>query len=82
MISVLIGCVAVAASKMYYLREMFAALILFAVLFSSVLAVLLTLFLLDRAGEATIAWIGMRAKEALHRAHGLNLIVARRLTHN
>lgn len=59
---------AFAASRIYYLQEMLAALILFAVLFSSVAALLLLLFVLDRAGEATLGFLELRAREALQHA--------------
>jgi hypothetical protein len=62
---VLIGSALFAASQLYYMREMFAALILFSVLFSAVAAVLLILFLLDRAGEAAISFLEMHARELL-----------------
>ncbi len=65
-----IGSAAFAASRLYYLQEMLAALILVAVLFACVAAVLLVLFILDRAGEATLGFLELRAKEALHVARG------------
>ena len=50
------GLIALAAIQIYYVREMVAALILFAVLFCVAGATTLTLFLLDRAGQRTLAW--------------------------
>lgn len=66
---VLLGSAVFAASQSYYMREMFAALLLFSVLFSAVAAVLLLLFLLDRAGEAAILFLELHAKGLLQHAH-------------
>jgi len=65
---IVIGFAASAATRIYYLREMLAALILFAVLFSGVAALLLLLFVLYRTGEATLEFLESRAREALHHA--------------
>lgn len=65
---ILIGSAAVAATQLYYVQEMLAALILFAVLFSCIAVVLLVLFILDRAGRATLEFLELRAKEVLQHA--------------
>ncbi len=67
---VLIGAVLLASSRLYYVQEMLAALILFAVLFSCMAAALLMLYVLDRAGEAAIALVEYGAKHVLR--HALN----------
>lgn len=65
---ILIGLAAFAATRIYYLQEMLAALILFAVLFSSVAALLLLIFIVNRAGEATLGFLELRTREALQHA--------------
>lgn len=45
---------AVAATRIYYVREMLAALVIFAVLFVAVWIALLIVLFLDRAGERLI----------------------------
>jgi hypothetical protein len=64
----LIGLAAFAASRIYYLQEMLAALILFAVLFSGVAVLLLLIFIVDRAGEAILEFLELRTREALQHA--------------
>jgi hypothetical protein len=61
--------VGVAAMRVYYVQEMLAALILFAILFGCVAVVLLLLFMLDRAGQAVLEFLELRGKEVLQRAH-------------
>ena len=68
LLAILIGCAAFAAARLYYLQEMLAALILFAVLFSGVAALLLLLFILGRTGEALLEFLELRAREALKHA--------------
>jgi len=58
----LIALIAVAATQVYYMREMLAALIIFSVLFALVAAIVLTLFLLDRASQLALRGIEARAK--------------------
>jgi hypothetical protein len=52
----------VGAMRVYYLREMMAALIIFSALFAFVTGVVLILFLLDRAGQRTLTWAEARTK--------------------
>ena len=66
--AILIGLAAFTATRTYYLREMLAALILFAVLFSGVAALLLLIFIVDRASEATLGFLELRARAALQHA--------------
>ena len=68
LIVVLIGSAVFLVTEIYYLQEMLAALILFAVLFSGGAAVLLMLFILDRAGQSTMEFLELRAREVLHHA--------------
>jgi hypothetical protein len=71
----LIALIAVAATQVYYMREMLAALIIFSVLFALVAAIVLTLFLLDRASQVALGWIEVRAKSFARAA--LRLLPAR-----
>lgn len=59
----------VAAMRVYYVREMLAALILFTILFTCLAVVFLLLFMLDRACQALLEFLELRAKEVLQRAH-------------
>jgi hypothetical protein len=68
LIIIVIGFTAFAATRLYYLQEMLAALILFAVLFSGVAALLLLLFVLGRTGEAILDGLELLAKEARQHA--------------
>ena len=58
----LIGCAAFAASRIYYIKEMVAALVLFAVFFICIAAVVLLLIVLDRGGEAILGFFELHAK--------------------
>jgi len=71
----LIALIAVAATQDYYVREMLAALIIFSVLFALVAAIVLTLFLLDRASQLALGRIEARAKSLARAA--LRLLPAR-----
>ena len=42
--------------RVYYVQEMLAALFIFSILFVVVCAVLLAIFLLDRASQRTVSW--------------------------
>jgi hypothetical protein len=64
----LIGSAVFLVTEIYYLQEMLAALIIFAVLFSCGAAVLLMLYILDRAGQSTMEFLELRAREVLHHA--------------
>jgi hypothetical protein len=59
----------VAAMRVYYVREMLAALVLFTILFGCVAVVFLMLFTLDRASQALLEFLELRAKEVLRHAH-------------
>lgn len=65
---ILIGFIAVVSMRFYYVQEMLAALALFAALFSCVAAVLLILFLLDRACETVLGFLKLHRKTVLQ--HG------------
>jgi hypothetical protein len=62
----------VAAMRLYYVQEMLAALILFAILFAilfgCVAVVLLLLCTLDRVGQAVLEFLQLRGKEVLQHA--------------
>jgi hypothetical protein len=58
----------VAAMRLYYVQEMLAALILFAILFGCFAVVLLLLYTLDRAGQAVLEFLELRGKEVLKHA--------------
>jgi hypothetical protein len=68
LVLILIGSAVFLVTQIYYLQEMLAALILFAILFSCGAAVLLLLFLLDRAGQSTIEFLELRARDVLQHA--------------
>lgn len=58
---ILLGLAALAAIQLYYVQEMIAVLAIFSVLFALAAGAVLTLFLLDRAGQRTLAWAAPRA---------------------
>ena len=70
LIVVLLGSAVLLVTEVYYLQEMLAALIIFALLFSCGAAVLLMLFVVDRAGQSTVEFLELRAREVLHHARG------------
>jgi membrane protein YdbS with pleckstrin-like domain len=74
-LAALIALITVAATQVYYMREMLAALIIVAVLFALVAAIVLTLFLLDRASQLALGRIEARAKSFARAA--LRLLPAR-----
>lgn len=74
---ILVAPIAVATTQVYYVREMLAALIIFSVLFAFVAAIVVALFLLDRASQLALGWIEARAKSFAHAA--LRLLPARSL---
>jgi len=47
---------AMAATRIYYVQEMIAALVIFSVLFLAVAMMALVVFLLDRASKNIVAW--------------------------
>lgn len=51
-----IALAAFAAIQIYFVREMLAVLFLFTVLFIAVTAIILVLWLFDRASQRTVAW--------------------------
>jgi antibiotic biosynthesis monooxygenase (ABM) superfamily enzyme len=76
---ILAALITIGATRVYYVREMLAALIIFSALFASVAAIVLILFLtwllLDRASQLALGWIEARAKSIGHAA--LRLLPAR-----
>ena len=66
-----ISLAAIAAVQLYFVRELLAALFLFTVLFVIVAAVALVLYLVDLAGQRTIAWAEPQTKHAVGQASGL-----------
>jgi hypothetical protein len=70
---ILIGTAAIAAAaatRLYYVQEMLAALVLFTVLFSLVAGAVLLLIILDRGGEAVLGFLESRGKALLEHAWG------------
>jgi hypothetical protein len=59
---ILAALITIGATRVYYVREMLAALIIFSALFASVAAIVLVWFLLDLASQPTLGWIEARAK--------------------
>jgi hypothetical protein len=72
---ILVGAAAVAATRFYYVQEMLAALVLFAVLFSCIAAVLLLVVMLDRVGQTVFEFLAFHAKEVLQHAHEWQAVV-------
>lgn len=63
-----VGCAAFLASRVYYIQEMVATLVLFAVFFSCIAAVVLLLIVLDRGGEAILGFFELHAKNLVQQA--------------
>lgn len=63
---ILVALIIIGATRVYYVREMLAALIIFSALFGLVAAIVLILFLiwflLDCASQLALGWIEARAK--------------------
>ena len=64
-----IGLAALVAVQIYYVREMLAALLIFAVLFGIAAVIAFVLFVLDQASQKTVEWAEPQAKRAAHAAH-------------
>ena len=64
-----LGLAAFIAIQIYYVREMLAALLIFAVLFGFGAVVEFVLFVLDKASQRTVEWAEPQAKRAAHAAH-------------
>ena len=76
------GLAAGAALQLYYVQEMIAALIIFAVLFAVVAVGALFLFVLDSVGQRTVAWAEPRTSRfarTAHRGWELSLPLRRKL---
>jgi uncharacterized membrane protein YraQ (UPF0718 family) len=56
----LLGLAVLAAIRLYQVQEMIVALAIFSILFALVAGTVLTLFLLDRAGQRTLVWAAPR----------------------
>jgi hypothetical protein len=63
-----IGLAALVAIQVYYVREMLAALFIFAVLFGFGAVIAFVLFLFDRASQKTVEWAEPQAKRATQAA--------------
>ena len=63
-----VGCAAFLASGVYYIQEMVAALVLFAIFFSCIAAVVLLLIVLGYGGEAILGLFELYAKNLLDQA--------------
>ncbi|PYU20717.1 MAG: hypothetical protein DMG30_20130 [Acidobacteria bacterium] len=76
---ILVALIIIVTTRAYYVREMLAALIIFSVLFALGAAIVLILFLicflLDRATQLALGWIGACAKSFARAA--LRLLPAR-----
>ena len=66
---VVVGSAAIAATRFYYVQEMLAVLILFALLFGCIAAVVLLLFVLDWAAEAMLGFVVLGAQLLVRYAH-------------
>jgi hypothetical protein len=79
-----IGLAILVAVQVYYVQEMLAALLLFAVMFALVGGVFLILFLLDRASQRVVGWAEphtVRAARAARRGWTALEEVSRRPLH-
>jgi len=63
-----LGLAGFIAIQIYYVREMLAALVIFAVVFGFGAAVAFILFLLDHASQRTVEWAEPQAKRAAQAA--------------
>jgi hypothetical protein len=59
---------ALIAIQMYFVREMLAALLIFAVVFALGAAVVFVFFLFDQISQRTVEWAEPQAKRAAHAA--------------
>ncbi len=55
---------AILAVQVYYVREILAALFLFALVFAVIAGVALVLYLVERAGEFSFAWVAPATRRA------------------
>jgi uncharacterized MAPEG superfamily protein len=62
------GLLALAALQMYFVQELLAALILFAVAFFIIAIVTLGLYLVDIAGQRGFSWVGQHSRPAFQLA--------------
>ena len=58
-----IAVAALAAVQLYFVQEMLAALFIFTIVFAVVASVFLMLWLIDRAGQRTLAWAEPQTRE-------------------
>ena len=65
-----IGLAGVPAIRLYYVREMIAALMIFSVLFAAVATFVLFIFILDRASEQVLTWAEAGVVRLVHRGKG------------
>ena len=65
-----IGLAAVPATRLYYVREMIAALIIFSVFFVAAATVVLIVFLLDRGSQHAMAWAEAGVVRLVHWGKG------------
>ena len=63
-----IGLAALVAIQIYYVREMLAALAIFAVLFGIGAVIAFVLFLFDQVSQKTVEWAEPQAKRAAQAA--------------
>ena len=61
------GLAAAPAIRLYYVREMIAALIIFSILFMLGATVVLIIFLLDRASQHVMTWAEAGVTRLVHR---------------
>jgi hypothetical protein len=83
-----IGLAAFVAVQLYFVRELLAALFIFTVLFAIVATIAFVLFVIDQAGQRTIAWAEPQTKQAagfVHRvwnsAEVTTKVVSKKLLH-
>ena len=61
-----IGLAAILALRVYYIREMIAALVIFSVLFAAVAIVALAVFLVDRLSQQIVIWAEAGIRPVVH----------------
>lgn len=65
-----IGLAALAAIQLYFVRELLAALLLFTILFAIVAFVAVVVFVIDQAGQRTMAWVEPQTKKVAEQVAG------------
>lgn len=65
-----IGLAALAAIQLYFVRELLAALLIFTILFAIVTFIAVVLYVIDQAGQRTMAWVEPQTKKVAEQVAG------------